>query len=311
MLTSYLPNYTLDIISHHPQFANKHLKKYAVDGLETVGAWGDEPFEIKFKNNTWKKVQVKISVDGTDILTAKPADTEVSKDMWVVQGYATLTLKAWPETSNGGAHFVFTSADKGVAAHTHGDLTSRGIIAAAVFVEGHVEPVRLSYDYTDVCKGSSGGSPDGRLGKRRMRSEISDTLGNFSGSMSFDTSTSFNSCSNSGPVDSIYLNDADDAVVDTKGLESLVSVGAGAHVDQKITYVTGLIKPVLSETVRVKYVWWDDLVAKLKETAPADKNPSGFPGDKEHKIMSLGKTPRINTPKEKRVPAPQPVFTRF
>src|SRR6266850_1095133 len=111
------PNYTLEVISHLPQFKIKNLRKYYVDGIETVGAWGDEPFEIRFKNNTWQKVQVKISVDGTDVLSGKPADTELSKDMWVVNGYATLTIKAWPETNNGGAGFVFTSANNGVATH--------------------------------------------------------------------------------------------------------------------------------------------------------------------------------------------------
>src|SRR5208283_463285 len=138
------PKFTLEIISHHPQFAKKSLRKYYVDGIETVGAWGDEPFEIRFKNNTYQKVQVKLSLDGTDILTGKLADTELSPKMWVVNAYDTLSLKAWPEDNNGGAGFVFTGADNSVAGHTHGNLSSRGIIAAAVFTEGHVEPQRLN-----------------------------------------------------------------------------------------------------------------------------------------------------------------------
>src|ERR1700690_45680 len=94
------PNYTLEIISHHPEFKNRNLKKYLVEGIETVGAWGNEPFEIRFKNNTYQKIQVKLSVDGTNILTGEPATTEVSKNMWVVNGYGTLNLKAWPENHN-------------------------------------------------------------------------------------------------------------------------------------------------------------------------------------------------------------------
>jgi hypothetical protein len=31
--------YTLEIISHSPNFKNKTLKKYAVDGIDTIGAW--------------------------------------------------------------------------------------------------------------------------------------------------------------------------------------------------------------------------------------------------------------------------------
>src|SRR5271168_5367765 len=96
-------NYSLEIISHHPSFSNKSLRKYYVDGIDTVGAWGDEPFEIKFTNHTWQKLQVKLSLDGTDILSGQPATTEVDEHMWVVNGGATMTLKAWPETNQGGA----------------------------------------------------------------------------------------------------------------------------------------------------------------------------------------------------------------
>jgi hypothetical protein len=66
---------------------------------------------------------MKLSLDGTDILTGKPADTQVSKDMWVVDGMKSISLKAWPEDNNGGAAFIFTSANNSVAVHTHGDLS--------------------------------------------------------------------------------------------------------------------------------------------------------------------------------------------
>ena len=125
-------NYSLEVISHHPQFKNKNLRKYYVDGIDTVGAWGDEPFEIKFTNHSWQKVQVKISLDGTDVLSGATANTSVDNNMWVVNAYGTMTLKAWPETAQGGAAFVFTSANNSVAVHTHGDLSARGIIAVAV-----------------------------------------------------------------------------------------------------------------------------------------------------------------------------------
>ena len=139
-----MSNYELSVISNHKDFNGKTLKKFYVDGIDTIGAYGDENFSIVFKNNTHQKIQVVISLDGTNILTGKLATTEASKDMWVVNGYGTLKLDAFPETNNGGAGFVFTSANNSVATHTHGDMSSRGIIAAAVFVEGHVEPQRIN-----------------------------------------------------------------------------------------------------------------------------------------------------------------------
>lgn len=316
-------NYTLEIISHHPKFSNKSLRKYYVDGIETVGAWGDEPFEIRFKNNTWQKVQVKITLDGTDVLTGKPGDTQVSKDMWVVNGYGTLSLKAWPETNNGGAAFVFTSADKSVAVHTHGDLSSRGIIAAAVFTEGHVEPIKITppvehhhhhyrerrsitpYPYYTgpVWIGGTGGT-FGSGG-------ITYTAGNTGGSLGGTLSSNTISCNNAATAASNYLCDevSDGAAA---SFDSLVSVGAGEHVDQKITYVTGLIKPVFAETVRIKYLWWDDLTAKLRTETHARPQPSGFPGDNDRKNIDLKGTPRIGDKQGsfRRVEQPQ-VFDRF
>lgn len=304
-------NYTLEIISQHNQFKNKALRKYYVDGIETVGAWGDEPFEIRFKNNTWQKVQVKITLDGTDILTGKPGDTQVSKDMWVVNGYGTLNLKAWPETNNGGAGFVFTSANNSVAAHTHGDMSNRGIIAAAVFVEGHVEPIRISnpvyethhhhhhYDRRKSCSPYWGGNT--LIGGTTYGSGGITYGGTSAGDYTFGTNSI--SC-NVGDVQpaaasmDCYLNEVGDSdAVDSRGLESLVSVGAGAHVDQKIVEVTGLIKPTFTETIRVKYMWWDDLTAKLRTETHAQAQPSGFPGDRDRKNIDLKGTPRIGDKK--------------
>jgi hypothetical protein len=245
------------------------------------------------------KVQVKISLDGTDILSGKPADTEVSKDMWVVNGYATLSLKAWPETNNGGAAFVFTSADKSVAVHTHGDLSSRGIVAAAVFTEGHVEPIKItppihhyhhyqSYPYyintgsilrgTDVTCGGGTFS----LTNAGQNSMSSNSI-----------STSYNNAAPAAASDCFNVSELSEGPADSRGLESLVSVGAGEHVDQKITYVTGLIKPTFTEAVRVKYMWWDDLTAKLRTETHAAPQPSGFPGDRDRKNIDLRGTPRV------------------
>ena len=289
------PNYTLEIISHHPKFNNKSMRKYYVDGIETVGAWGDEPFEIRFKNHTWQKVQVKITLDGTDILTGKPGDTEVSKDMWVVNGYGTMSLKAWPETNNGGASFVFTSANNSVAVHTHGDLSSRGIIAAAVFTEGHVEPIRINYPTFEThnhyhydmnrCKGMGGGY----YGSGGI-TYTSNTGGLIGGTLSSNTVSLNNAQPASASADCFYSEVSDS---DARGLESLVSVGAGQHVDQKISYVAGLIKPVFTETVRVRYLWWDDLVSKLRTDNVAAPHASGFPGDRDRKNIDLKGTPRV------------------
>lgn len=288
-------NYSLEIISHHAQFKNKSLKQYHVDGQWTVGAWGDEPFEVKFKNNTSKRLQVKLSLDGTDILTGSPAGSAPSAKMWVVEAYGILSLKAWPENNNGGSQFVFTSADNSVAAHTHGNLSSRGIIAAAVYEEGHMEAIRVnrnnyfdnrySYDF------AGGGI---------LRSHI--------GGQAFG-STVTNSVKTKASLD---LNDDDGSYAkNNESFKELVAIGAGNHVEQKITYVAGLKKPVLSEVLQVKYLWWDDLKAKLEESnhVLTSDQPNGFPADE--KIMSIGSTPKVGQYKGNAFPKPvTPQYSR-
>jgi hypothetical protein len=321
------PNYTLDVISHHPTFKNKNLRKYYVDGIETVGAWGDEPFEIRFKNNTWQKIQVKLSIDGTDIFTGARATTEVSDKMWVVNGYDTLSIKAWPETNNGGAAFVFTSANNSVAVHTHGDLSSRGIIAAAVFTEGHVEPIKVApivinqpiypytypyvypyiygafwYNYqTDNTADYYGG---------RGRGTSCAFNGDAGGSLP-SVYTIANSVASAGTTMDMDFAEVCESSVASKSLESLAAVGAGQHVDQHISYVAGLIKPLFAESIRVRYLWWDELVSKLRTETAAVPHASGFPADHD-KNIDLGSTPKVGSKKGtfRRADQQQQVFSR-
>lgn len=305
------PNYSLEIISQHPTIKNQALRKYYVEGIDTVGAWGDEPFQIKFTNNTYQRVQVKLSLDGTDILTGELASTDSKGEMWLVNGMGTLTLKAWPETNNGGAQFVFTSGEKSVAVNTHGDMSNRGIIAAAVYVEGHVEPIRSYPDFRmrpcsfrrsivdhSTCGGNYGiwgTTLGGTLAGSTQNAGSSQSIGGTysSNSIKFNANDGSSISANAAGVSMDSLNFSESNT--SKGLESLVSVGAGQHVDQKISHVAGLIKPLFTETVRLKYMWWDDLVTKLRANNVAAPHPSGFPGDVKQKNIDLGKTPRIGS----------------
>lgn len=124
--------YDLEIVSSENE---KKYKTHNIDGLNTIGVYENEPFKIRFRNNTGKKVQVRVSVDGTDILTGEEAHTRIDGRMWVVNGYETLELKAWPEDNDGGAEFLFGHTADSVAANTHGNLQGKGLIAVAVFEE--------------------------------------------------------------------------------------------------------------------------------------------------------------------------------
>jgi hypothetical protein len=306
-----MEKYELEIISHHPDFEGKTLRQYSVDGIKTVGSYGQEAFEVKFRNNTLNKVQIRLSIDGTDVISGKPATTEPTGEMWSVLPWGTISLRAWPEGDDGGAAFAFTSANNSVAVHTHGDLSCRGIIAAAVFEEGAPSPATITVErhdhyhnypwyvnlwvypyypyvpsvrpYWDTLYGTT------------ITCNNSST---FKGGGSYNATITSTSCNAGGGtmgacyLNSVGTNSSDDSV---KSLDAGPACGAGDYTIQKISHVQGLIKPVFTETVKVRYLWWDDLQAKLREQQNApSKQPSGFPGDRP-KGIDLGSTPRIGS----------------
>lgn len=288
--------YSLNVISHHPEFKNKTLKKYHVDQIDTVGVWGNEEFEVQFRNHSGAKVQVKLSLDGIDILTGKTADTELG-EMWLVQPYDTLSVKAWQETEHGGARFVFADTSHSVALHTSGDVSHRGIIAAAVFVET-AKPTYISNSYK-LSYDPFGTYP------RSYRLPLGGVLRSSTSSDNFNP-ISENSTRRGAVLDSMELSgtfDVQEASVECntgKSLESNVaksvaSVGAGAHLEQKINHVTGLVKPMYSQSLRIRYLWWDDLLAKLHNPQQGQLHPSGFPGDVNKVLCDLSGVPRVDT----------------
>ncbi len=284
-------NFQLEVVSHLPEFKSRVLNKYWTnDGIETVGVFGNEPFEIRFKNNTYQKVQVKLSLDGTDVQTGKPANTSIEKaGMWVVQANSSMTLTAWPETNKGGAQFVFTTDDNSVAFHTHGDMSSKGIIAAAVYTEEN-KPTRIGFQ--DYYFHNSGFNPSAGGGQR------------------YGSSSSYNS-------DGRTLGARRESAIRSKSLSESTtkgaSVGAGQYVEQNVTTATGLVSPILENIVKLRYMWWTELKEELNKQALVNKNNEslGFPGDKEIKKMAdLGSTPRIETA-ARQVQVPSQVFERL
>jgi hypothetical protein len=308
MIANAHQNYTLDIISHHPQFDGKTLRKYVVDGISTIGAW-EEEFSVVFRNNTAQKIETLISIDGINTTNGKLASTNTSDERWVVQPYGVLELKAWRESDQGGAAFRFTNSQNSVAAHTTGDLSSLGIIAAAVFVEGEKpEPIRViekeyvPYPVYPIYPTNPPlyPSPWWEVQDYRYNDQWTYGKGYANQQTMYPASTlgvagynangggTYSSCSTLPNAD--YDFD-----------ESNVGVGAGQYTSQPISYVVGLTKPVLTETIRVRFMWWNEMVEKLRaqDNKPVPQ-PSGFPADKP-KGINLKQTPRISDEIRKRI----------
>jgi len=270
--------YEFKIISRDEISNGKVLKQYDINNEKVIGVYENEPFMIQFKNNSWNRVQVKFSIDGTDILTGKLADTSVTSEMWVCEAYSTLELKAFPETNKGGAEFIFGKVKDSVAVNTHGVQTGIGYIAVAVYVEESINQDIFrsllsnqetiynakpywQYNNHTYTYGGSGGSSFGNSG-------ISYNIGSL--------------CASSSP----------DVVITNSVTNSVPAVGAGEYVAQEIVKTAGLKQPKLFTTMSIKYEWWTSLRSKIRQTNNKPINPA-FPGDhQEVKMLDLKKTPR-------------------
>lgn len=263
--------YDLEIVSLEPGHEGKTFKQYSVNNEQTIGVFENEPFKICFRNKTAKKIQVRVAIDGTDILTGEEAATSTEGRMWIVNPYGVLELKAWPETNQGGSSFLFGKSKNSVAANTHGNMSATGIIAVAVFEETYeppqfksIMPISGGWRSSDFC-GSSGSG--GTYGSSMRRS------------MTFDS-------------DSLSLGENVDYCCNIE-TETKAAVGAGEYVNQQIKTATGLISPKLGSVVQLKYEWWTSLKSKIREQHKEAPAPfQGFPGDKKS-FINLDNVPKI------------------
>lgn len=133
----------LTLFSRLKSSMGRVLRPYMLDGIQTVGGFNLEPYGIRFRNSTGEKIQAIVAVDGTNVQTGDKARLDEHSRMWVVGPYKSMELIAWPESSRGGAAFVFTSQiGETVAANTHGDLGALGYVSVAVYAEGYtVQPI--------------------------------------------------------------------------------------------------------------------------------------------------------------------------
>lgn len=272
-----MSTYELKIVSKHRESDGEVFRTFNVDGERAIGVKRNEPFEIHFNNNSSLPVQVKLSLDGTDILTGEIANSFEDGEMWYVKARDTLVVKAFPENYNGGARFVFTDGEKGVAVNTHGEESAIGLIGAAVFTDSlhkynspiyYISPQKWwnepywnepywTVNPADITHDTClyGGT-------------ISSTNANFTNSEA--NVRSLSACSMGASCSSDAAEELSDDL----------SVGAGEYVEQEIQKVAGLNKPRLSRVLQVRYMPWKKLSKIVGVTDRVRKQgTSAFPGD--------------------------------
>jgi len=296
-------DFLMEIVSHHPDFEGKKFKSYSIDGMNTIGVFGDEAFSVHLHNKSNEDIQARLTLDGVDCLTGKPGDLEVNHDMWLIRAHSTLHLKAWHESRAGGSRLVFTGADKSVALHTTGDVSHKGIIAAAIFTEGDRVSV---WDKERVFSGQMTNSARRELQRKLGGTFTQDytkgdyTVGSAGSSLDIDYNAVGSLGDNvpvSGAAGTSKSSNESDITYDCfyPDLKKSASVGAGEYVEQKTHSVKGLSKPQLHSVMRVRYIWWDEVKAMLTkhgEDRFEDKYPSGFPAEKRT-FADLSSVPKV------------------
>ena len=281
--------YSLQIVSRLPEFNGKHFAAFDINGDKHIGVFNNEPFSILFKNNSSRRVQVRLAIDGTDIITGEKATTSPSGKMFIVGAYDSMQLDAWPETNEKGARFVFGDATSGVAAHTHGDISNKGIIAAAVFVDGVYDDYGVNY--------SGGILLD--ISERSIRKSSFEYS-------SFDSSdTLTKGCYPCAAGPGVRLNaDMERSVENISECHegpaaASAAVGAGETISQNLRYVKAFKNPLFTDSVSVRYEYWNELKQKIEKYGLEKKEsiPTGFFKHAEEPVknIDLGSTPRVET----------------
>jgi hypothetical protein len=103
-----------------------------------LGTKGDR-YAIRVRNDTGRRAEVVVSVDGRDVLDGRPAS--LSKRGYVVPAHGELEIDGFRLDTSTVAAFRFSSVPRSYAARM-GDARDVGVVGVAVFPERERRPVR-------------------------------------------------------------------------------------------------------------------------------------------------------------------------
>lgn len=126
-------NYEFDILVN-----GKSVREYWHNSKLYIEGRNGQSFQLRIRNNGYKRILAVPTVDGLSVLDGKPATTDSTG--YIVNGYSTLIVEGWRKNDKEVAEFYFTDSNDsyGVRVGKGGNL---GVIGLAVFREKEYVPM--------------------------------------------------------------------------------------------------------------------------------------------------------------------------
>ncbi len=145
-------------------------------------------YSLRFKNNTRKRVEVVISVDGLSIMDGKLASS-INSTGYVINAWSEVVIPGWLLDNKSVAAFVFGSNGGSYAQQSTGSSVNNGVIGVKIYPEKEIT-------YTPYSKGIMRGVPYNGI---QLNNVWCDTSGPVFGSGSLEaSSTTVMSASSTG-----------------------------------------------------------------------------------------------------------------
>ena len=135
-----MADYEVDILVN-----GKPIRQFRYKGDHFVEGRKGSNFELKFTNNTWKRVEVVPSVDGLDVIDGEECGTESSG--YVVNARDSVTIPGWRLDNDTVAEFIFKDKKKSYASRSGKGTANVGAIGFMVFEEkqyAYVPPIVIN-----------------------------------------------------------------------------------------------------------------------------------------------------------------------
>src|SRR5918911_1664977 len=110
------------------------------DGETFVLGHLGERYTLRVLNNTGRRIEAVISVDGRDVVDGKPADFRTKRG-YIVPAWGSVDIDGWRISQREAAAFRFSTVPDSYAART-GNAREVGVIGVAVFAERWSRPPR-------------------------------------------------------------------------------------------------------------------------------------------------------------------------